>query len=272
MSRREDYYCDEEIDLYELWMVLKRRKVALVLTVSFFLLLSALYAFLAKPVYRLEHHFAEPISETLPAQLGRGIAVLNSYLEEEDFGKASELLSLPKEKVESLVSVGFSNGKREKGVFSVTVDSYDPGLLKEFDRAVVAYMKSLPSVASVVELRRQEIKEQLKNYRSKLSDVSLIASRVKEELLSGRVKVIGFNPVELETALVNYQAKIASLERELQELAPFRDVAVAVSDEPVSPNVSLSLTVGLVSGLFVGLFVAFFLEWLEKVRKREKAS
>ena len=46
------YYDDDEIDLYELWLVLKKRK-KIVLSITFILTLFAvLYCFLASPVYR----------------------------------------------------------------------------------------------------------------------------------------------------------------------------------------------------------------------------
>ncbi len=47
-------YEDDEIDLYELWLVLKKRK-KIVLSITFiFTLLAVLYCFLASPVYRTE--------------------------------------------------------------------------------------------------------------------------------------------------------------------------------------------------------------------------
>jgi len=263
-----DCYCDDEIDLYELWLTLKKRKAVIFLSVALFLLLSTLYAFLARPVYRVEHYFAEPISETLPAQLAKGVSVLNSYLEEKDYARVADLLSLPRQKVRSLVSVEFSNGKNEKGVFSIAVDSYDPALLREFDGAVVNYLKSLPSVASTVALRREELEKKVELYRSKVREVTELVRDFRKRLASGKVEVVGFNPVELETSLVEYQSTLASLERQLQELSPFKEVAVAVLDEPVRPKRGLIVTVSLISGLFVGLFLALFLEWLERVREK----
>jgi len=53
----EPYYCyeDDEIDLYELWLVLKKRKAIIIATTFLFTVLAIVYAFfIAKPVYRTE--------------------------------------------------------------------------------------------------------------------------------------------------------------------------------------------------------------------------
>lgn len=55
-KEREDIYCydDDEIDLYELWLTLKKRKKTVLLTTLFFIIISVAYALLATPVYRTE--------------------------------------------------------------------------------------------------------------------------------------------------------------------------------------------------------------------------
>jgi len=48
------HYEEDEIDLYELWLTLKKRKKTVLLTTLIFLLVSLAYAFLSKPVYKTE--------------------------------------------------------------------------------------------------------------------------------------------------------------------------------------------------------------------------
>ena len=48
------YYEDDEIDLYELWLVLKKRKKTVLLFTAVFTIVSVLYCLLASPVYKTE--------------------------------------------------------------------------------------------------------------------------------------------------------------------------------------------------------------------------
>ncbi len=53
--RRGEYYEEDEIDLYELWLTIKKRKWIVITTTFLFVLVATIYAFfIAKPIYRSE--------------------------------------------------------------------------------------------------------------------------------------------------------------------------------------------------------------------------
>ncbi|WP_457679901.1 Wzz/FepE/Etk N-terminal domain-containing protein [Thermovibrio sp.] len=57
MKDREELttiYQEDEIDLYELWLTLKKRKLTVIITTVIFFIIAAAYAFLAKPVYKTD--------------------------------------------------------------------------------------------------------------------------------------------------------------------------------------------------------------------------
>jgi uncharacterized protein involved in exopolysaccharide biosynthesis len=276
--KREECYYDDEIDLYELWLILKKRKWVVFFTVFFFLLLSLAYLYITKPVYRLEHYLALPIfknaavTESLSTQLEKGITVLNTYLENRDYSQVANLLDLPENEVRNLVSINILSKarKKEKAAFAFSIDSYDKKSLPKFDYALLNYLKSLPSISQTLSLYRKELKDKLSFYKGRLDEVLNVAEEAKKKVLSTNSKVIGFNPVSLETTIVNYQSQIASLERELKELVPFKDINRVIYNKPVKPKKKLVVAVALISGLFIGIFMVFFLEWLENVKKRHR--
>ena len=271
-NKSTEFYYDDEIDLYEVFLLLRKRKKVIFLSLAFFLVIGVVYLLIARPVYRVEHHFTEPISANLPAQIQKGVIALNSYLEAKDYEKVAQLLSLPVKDVELLSQVSFLRDKEEKDIFSISIDAYSPELLLKLDKAVVKYLEELPSVSEAVSIRRKSLSKKLAFYQSRLKEIVDFASGIKKELLSGNLEVVGFNPLSVETTIVDYQAKIVSLKLALERLAPFKDIVVATSDEPVKPKKLLVIAISLISGLFVGIFLAFFLEWFERAEKREKAS
>jgi capsular polysaccharide biosynthesis protein len=276
--RRENYYCDDEIDLYELWLLLRKRKWIVLFTTLFFLILSLAYLYITKPVYRLEHYLALPIfknaavTESLSTQLEKGITVLNTYLENQDYSQVASLLNLSENDVRNLVSIDIlaKARKKEKAIFAFSIDSYDRESLTKFDYAFLNYLKSLPSVSQTLFLYRKELKDKLSFYKGRLGEVLNVAEEAKKKVLSTNSEVIGFNPVSLETTIVNYQSQIASLERELKELVPFKDINRVIYNKPVKPKKKLVIAVALISGLFIGVFLVFFLEWLDSMKKRRR--
>ncbi|WP_456343034.1 hypothetical protein [Thermovibrio sp.] len=89
---------------------------------------------------------------------------------------------------------------------------------------------------------------------------------LKGQIERGSFKIVGFNPIELDTAIAKYKAEIERL-----RISPFKGVSFYSSDEPVKPKRGLIVAVGAISGLFFRVFLAFFFEWLEGVKRREEA-
>ncbi|WP_456420212.1 Wzz/FepE/Etk N-terminal domain-containing protein [Thermovibrio sp.] len=54
------------IDLYEIWLTLKKRWRAVALSLLLFTFVALLYAFLSPPVYQDKHYFSEPLSPSVP--------------------------------------------------------------------------------------------------------------------------------------------------------------------------------------------------------------
>jgi len=270
-TRQQNCYYDDEIDLYELWLILKKRKRVVFGSVLFFLALSVIYILIAKPVYRLSHSFSDPISSSIPSQVENGISSLRLLLKNGEYQKLAAILGLKEAQVKKISDLNLFLDRKNRQVFTLQVDSYDKNLLKVYDRALVNFMKNLPAVRESYRLKREELLEKLKIYQNRLSDVLSLSEKIKEKLMKGKSQVIGFNPLSISTTVANYESQIVSIKNRLEALKPFRDVITTVIDRPVKPKKKLIVAVGLVSGLFAGVFLAFFLEWLEGVKRREEA-
>jgi len=268
---KEDRYYEDEIDLYEIWLTLKRRWRAIALSLLLFTLVALLYAFLSPPVYQVKHYFSEPLSPSVPSQVRSAVEVINSYLRDGDYGKLSALLGLDKEKLEKVISVEVPKIKNSSAVFTLIEEGKSLSVLKEFDSKLVSYLSSLPSISQQVEEKRRTIKAQLEDFSKRIGDMERLASTLKGQIERGNLKVVGFNPIELDTAIAKYKAEIERLRVELSSLSPFKEVSFFSSDKPIKPKRGLIVAVGAISGLFFGVFLALFLEWLEGVKRREEA-
>jgi uncharacterized protein involved in exopolysaccharide biosynthesis len=73
-------------------------------------------------------------------------------------------------------------------------------------------------------------------------------------------------------ALLTQQFELAKIEEAKEDLA-FQVIDKAYpAVRPFSPKLLVNLLVGLISGIFVGLCLAFFLEYIHKLKEKEKAA
>ncbi|ADU96629.1 lipopolysaccharide biosynthesis protein [Thermovibrio ammonificans HB-1] len=265
--RNRDCY-EDEIDLYEVWFLLKKRKKLIVLSSLLFVSLACAFAFLSPPVYQLKHYFSNPISSSVPFQIESAVNVVNTYLENGDYGKLSELLKMKKTDLEKITLVRVPKLEKMRGVFSLIEEGESLEVLKNFDSKLLAYLVSLPSIRQEMKKRRELLMAQIEGYSKEIKDMENLANELKSQIKEGKLKIVGFNPMELDTTIVEYKAQLKELKLELSSLAPFKEVSFYLSDKPVKPKKELIVTVGFISGIFVGVFLALFLEWLENIKER----
>jgi len=261
------YYEDDEIDLYELWLILKKRKKVIFISTLVFLIVGTLYCFLTPPTYRATHVFRKTVIST---GVFKSLAnQLEEKLKNKDYKSLAELIdcSLNEAKTISSISIETSR-RRSKNLFTLEVEGQNPSLLKNIDKDIESFFKSSPAVKEKLNIERELLSQQLNDYSSRLASLQKEANTIKKKILAGNIKTLGFNPLDIDKSILEIKSKISELNYKLQNLKPFETVTFYVSDKPVKPKKKLVIAVSIITGLFIGIFLAFFFEWLENVRKR----
>jgi sulfur relay (sulfurtransferase) DsrF/TusC family protein len=260
------YYEDDEIDLYELWLILKKRKKVIFISVLFFLIIGILYCAFTLPTYRATHVFRKTeisigVFKSLTNQL-------EEKLKNKDYIALAKLINCSPEEAKTLSSISIESSRKSKDLFTLTIEGYNPTTFKNIDKNIESFFKSSPVVRENLNAEKELLLQQLKDYSSKLNSLQKEANLLKKKILKGNIKTLGFNPLDIDNSILEIKAKISELNYKLQNLKPFETVTFYVSDKPVKPKKELVIAVSIITGLFIGIFLAFFFEWLENVRKR----
>ena len=267
------YYQEDEIDLYELWLILKKRWKIILSTLAVFLILSAFYIFITKPVYSTNFFIKIPTAYVSPDEVQDLIQRLSEALKEQNTDKLKNLLELPEEKLKNIKSINASKIRNNKKVIKIELETLDPSLIPEISQAILSYTNKNRYISEKISAEKEKLKEILTETQKKLTEMEQTKEFILKSIKSGKVQNIGFNPLELDEKILKIKQKITNLKIQLKNLKGFEiSVEPSIPEKPGKPKKALILAVASASGLFLGIFLAFFLEWLENARKRYSSS
>jgi len=265
------YYQEDEIDLYELWLTLRKRWKVIAFTTILFFFTAIVYIFIAKPVYTSSFFVKIPKK-------------LNDHIEYDKKGilKISPDFLFTQEEIISLINrfnynsedftfVTASKFRENKETVKIEIGTYKPSIIPHISKSLISYLNSNRYVKRKIETEKEKLLTFIKESKNKLQEMEKTKKLIYKELREGNIKTLGFNPLDLDTKILNIKKEIAELEIRLENLKGFEiSVEPAIPEKPSKPKKKLILAVSAVSGLFLGVFLAFFLEWIENAGRRHK--
>ena len=297
---KSNFSNDDEIDLYELVMVLARRwKLILGIFVAALIISAAVSLFLLKPVYKssmLIKSNADAINSIKSYQpsillnnpnanqniktyqefqiLTQYINAINTNLSAGNYALISKQFGIPVNFVKHLNSLSVRQVKNS-GLISVTIyvhktkgfKSIAKGILKGINDSKYFTALSLKNKKYLLYKKALLIKE-LDKMNYIMDNLNMLVKGMGEngKLLSFYVHPKSFlleaGALKTEIYKVNYDLKH-------RLYLPFSLVSAPLAPSvPFKPNKKLIVAVSGISALFFGIFLAFFLEFIEKNKKR----
>ena len=270
----QDTCAEDELDLYELLMVLKKRFRLILVTTGLLLLGAIFYVIFTPPKYKsygflkvqnLPISFSEngvPITLPLisPLTVKELINYLNELLNSPNKEEIEKILG--RSLIEKIISIEAWIERKNPQLVKVEIKSTDADVIGETFSRVYSY------VYKHFEKDIKNIKETLGDYLTSLKNQigelkKLKAKLLKEEKYGEAMKVSG----EIADLLERYYALKLFWEN-------YKGIEVVLKPpkplEPYAPKPVLTIAVALFSGLFLGVFLAFLKEWWEENKRRHQ--
>lgn len=264
-STPNECYHDDEIDLYDLWLVLKKRKITILLIVLVFLGSAIVYVVLAPKVYRVSNALVlnqvQHKDEMELIKQGEIVAAVADL---------DMLLNLNKEKVAHLLSmqmkdlngIGNIKASEDKGssVVRVDIEALNSNAGIALMEALPGYIQSTPSIASKLDMRTALMEKNREDLKA------IIDNPMKDLKLSSNT-VVYVPSIDLYTLREKYN----HLNMIMEKIEKGEIVSLVWKTEPplkpFKPNIKLTILLNIVMGCFLGTLVAFFIEWLSNARQ-----
>ncbi len=274
-KKSQNTIIDDEIDLYDLYLVVKKRArligiIFLLITVS-----AGVISFLLPPVYsgkmviRLPNVYEKTI--ITPSEAMAILNELDELREEGRFDELSKKLNIDNTRVSELVKISTSTPRGEKKFIETTIDVHTPDLIMYIKDALLTYLNNNKYVKERIRLQRESMNHLKEEILKKINEIEGLKEYVVNEIKHGKVKDLGFNPINLDKEVINLKQRLKNIEKDITLLKGFEVVVEPnIPVKPSKPKKKLIVAVAGLTSLFFGIFLAFFMEWLEKNRRDSK--
>lgn len=256
---------DDEIDLYDLWLTLKKRRITILLITLISVGTAFAYAALAPKVYRVTNtlvlnQMQDKDAEELIKQ-GEIIAAVADLDKQLDLPK-DEAVDLLGMQVKDLNDIGKIKAAEIKGSSALRVD-----IETTVSRSGIALMEALPGYIQSTPTIANRLDMQKALMEKNSEDLKAIIDNPMRDLKLSPNTVVYVPSIDLYTLREKYNR----LNMMIEKMDKGRIVSLARKTEPpvnhFKPKRSMSVLIGLVMGCFLGIVVAVFMEWSSNARR-----
>ncbi|WP_029522932.1 Wzz/FepE/Etk N-terminal domain-containing protein [Persephonella sp. KM09-Lau-8] len=279
------YYQEDEIDLYELYLILKKRWKSVFLTFLLFLLIAIGYILTAKPVYSTEFYIKIPsvyVKEGNSLKKENILTVeetsslikkLQDKLKEENYSDLSKALNLSESKIKKIKDINPEKLRNNKEIIKIRIETNQSNLIPVISSKILDYLNNYPYIKEKLKLEKEKLAQLINISQSELENMKKTKDLILKNIQEGKIRNFSFNPADIDAKILEISQRITQLQLKLQELKGFElSVSPTIPKKPSKPKKALIIAVASVSGLFLGIFFAFFKEWIENARKRHEEN
>lgn len=257
-----NYYHDDEIDLYDLWLVLKKRRFSIILVIMVSLGISFVYVTLSPKVYRVTNtlilnnvHEGEFIKNS---EIIAAVADLDDLLTFQK-AKTAYLLGIQVKDLNSIKKVKASDVKGSSALrVEIETTSIKTGIV--LMTAIPDYIQSTPNIARQLSVQKTLMEMNMK-------DLKAIIDNPMRDLKLAPNTVVYVPSIDLYSLRERYN----HLNILMEKMKKGQILALARKTEPprkqFKPKRLISIIIGFSMGCFFGAAGAFFMEWISYARK-----
>jgi len=267
MNVRED-----EINLYDYWKVIVKRKSLIIGLFLVAVLASAIISFLTSKIYRGEVILKLPAKELTSKEL------TSKELTSKEL-TSKELLSIigkiDAEKVKNflpkthrlITSIKLDALKDSTDKLRLVIEAKNTDDISSAMTEFVGYLNNFPLINRSVEEERQRLLIQSEELSKVIKDSEEFAEIRKKLLREGKLILLGFNPVEISKRMSDLKIEKLGVEQSLQRPKSVEIIEKPyILKNPVKPSIKKNIALAGTISLFIGIFLAFFMEYIEKMR------
>jgi LPS O-antigen subunit length determinant protein (WzzB/FepE family) len=258
---------DDEINLYDLWKVIAKRKTIIIALFLISILGATIYCFTASPIYRVETYMKlyipKDISIIKELPTGKDISSIIGKIDSE---KRAVIFPKTADEITNAV-IGEIRGVTDK--FKITIESRNRENLPTALQEMITYIENIREIKSNYEKIVLEIDERIKNVKDADQKSDFQIKEIEKRLNTAKVLPVGFDPVAIRHNSLNLKMEKYRLEQEHQNYKTIQLLEDPfISKVPVWPKKAMILTIAGICSLIFGIFLSFIMQYFERMKEK----
>lgn len=264
---------DDEINLYDYWKVLVKRKKILI---GIFLLPLVIVTIVSLSLPRYYRGESEMTILSMPAGESRGPLIpaihLIKFMENiDDTLKAKIFKNNPGAIKSALVSLSRKSPGSQgsvDGKVNIIVEAKTADIFPQAFEDLVEYMNNLPEVNRPLARIKEDADLKIKSLIEARKANRVTLGQITEMMEKKQITIINITPADLINKDTELHLQIKNLQA--AKVAVGKLAPLPITRQPTNSQIKQSIIItGLIS-FFTGIFVVFFLEYIDRMKAREK--
>lgn len=266
-----------EINLYNLWKIIVKRKRIVIGIVFFTVISTAIINVLMPKIYRSE--------TTLRILLRSGGAKMVLSKEPLVFVSSKELIDMvgiiDKEKKKIILPTTYASvtniklipAKESKNQIIVTIEASNVGDMPRALLELVDYLNNVDLLKNELKEEKEIISKRSSELGNIIESTSNLYSYLKLMKETKVAPIFVFNPVDIDIQIADIKIEKLLLEQSLlKHKNGFVEIAMQqyISKNPVRPKRKQNVILAVIVSLFVGVITVIILDYVEKIKEVNK--
>lgn len=262
-----DVKLDDAVNLRHLLNVLAKKKMIILGLCLISVMSTAIVCSILPPIYRLEimAKLSMPKNMMIVKELptAKDVALIVGNID----GQKKAMIFTKNGGEISDAKIVEIRGSNEK--FKMTIDSRNPEILPAAMQEFVEYLGNIRDIKITSELIRSEIEAKIESVNEAVKKNDLQIRELEKRLSSSKILPVGFNPVEINTKVVELKMEKYRLEQERRNYKPIQLLEEPfISNSPIKPRKAMIIAIAAMVSLLFGIILAFVAEHHERAKSR----
>ena len=261
-QQNREYNDNDEINLYDLWKVIAKRKKLIIGLFIVIVVSTAIGSFLMPDIYRGKAVLFIIPSEEITA---KEITDLIGKVDRE------KRLSIVPKSYPNVKDLKFNNIKDSNNKILVTIDAKKIDDIPRALSEVIDYLNNMDIIKSKISRSKAIALKQIEELSDLIKTSPDLLSTSDKLFKAGKLSTMGFNPIDISKKIIDAKLELLGIEQQLSRLNKGGiEIAVQlyISNKRVSPKILLNVVAAGIFSLLLGVFLAIFIEYIGNIKNK----